>query len=83
MACASHLGDCELYGRRLERGLCSARCGLCAVAAIDMALPQTKAKGSFWQSSGYVLIQCHTWLQLDFQQSWRLRIYMVVLSSIT
>ena len=34
----SHLGDCELYGRRLERGHSVARCGLCVVAIIGMAV---------------------------------------------
>ena len=38
MACAFHLGDCELYDRRLERGYSVAWCGLYAVAIIGMAI---------------------------------------------
>ena len=34
VACASHLGECVLYGRRLERGYSVAWCGLYAVAVI-------------------------------------------------
>ena len=50
MACTSHLGDCELYGRRLERGYSVARCGLRAVAAIDMAVSQGQTESRVRQS---------------------------------
>lgn len=50
VACASHLGDCVLYGRRLERGYSVARCGLCAVSIIDMAMSQSKTESSVRQS---------------------------------
>ncbi len=49
VACASHLGDCVLYGRRLERGYSVARCSLCAVAAIDMAMSQSQTESCVWQ----------------------------------
>ena len=46
MACASHLGDCELYDRRLERGYSVAWCGLYAIAIIDMAMSQCQTESS-------------------------------------
>ena len=50
MACVSPFGDCELYDRRLERGYSVARCSLCAVAAIDMAMSQSQTESSVRQS---------------------------------
>ena len=50
MTCASPIGDCELYGRRLERGYGVARCGLCAVAVIDMAVSQGQTESRVRQS---------------------------------
>ncbi len=50
MAFAFHLGDCELYDRRLERGYSVAWCGLYAVAIIGMAMSQGQTEGSVRQS---------------------------------
>ncbi len=50
MACASHLGDCELHGRRLERGYSVAQCGIYAVAIINMAMSQSQTESSVRQS---------------------------------
>ncbi len=50
MASASHLGDCEWLGRRLERGYSVARCGLYAVAIIGMAMSQGQTESSVRQS---------------------------------
>ncbi len=49
MACASHLGDLELYDRRLERGYSVARCGLYTVVVIDMAVSQSQTESCVWQ----------------------------------
>ena len=50
MACASPFGDCELHNRRLERGYCFARCGLCAVVVINLAVSEGKTESCLRQS---------------------------------
>ena len=40
MACSPSVGDCELHGPWLERGFRVARCDLCAVTIIGMAMSQ-------------------------------------------
>ena len=50
MACAFHLGDCELYDRRLEREYSVARYGIYAVTIINMAMSQSQTESIVWQA---------------------------------